>query len=525
MNILVVDDIPDVIEGIREGVSWSALEIDRVFTACSAAAARKLLEENPIDILLCDIEMPEETGLELLAWIRSRGFPLECIFLTSHAEFDYAQEALRLGSIDYILQPAPYKEIERVLRKTIQKVSSDRQLNTLKKLQDSTPNAPNHIASQHFLNMLEESVGPEETFLRIFSLLYPQKPVWDHFTLSIIQILQQKESLTFDLLPQYLSEGLLSLSGKDTAFILLREHGDRFFLLMHTDGSSQHIENILRLWYDRESSADLLKAALYIGNDITPADFYRESHNLLAFSQNNILFTEGIYLFSDIMEEDDNNYPLSLHTERWEYYLENDQGSEVADSIRNYFSQNPSACNNLRILQTIFWKLNAVLVSLTAHHELDYHQFFNGDTLTFDQYLESCRNYNDFMQMLDKLISILQTTLSNPHSRQDEDITRQIIKYIDHHLNDNLTRKELAAYVHLNEDYMAKLFKKETGVQLKEYILTRKIEMAKELLRTSNLSVSLIAVKVGFTNFSHFSYTFKKLENMSPNEYRTLHGK
>ena len=51
-----------------------------------------------VDILLCDIEMPGENGLGLLRWVREQEKEIECIFLTCHAKFAYAQEAIILGS-------------------------------------------------------------------------------------------------------------------------------------------------------------------------------------------------------------------------------------------------------------------------------------------------------------------------------------------------------------------------------------------------------------------------------------------
>ena len=74
--------------------------------------------------------------------------------------------------------------------------------------------------------------------------------------------------------------------------------------------------------------------------------------------------------------------------------------------------------------------------------------------------------------------------------------------------------------VRLNEDYLTRLLKKQTGYGLKEYITNERMIRAKELLKNTNLSVSLIAVKSGFTNFSYFSQLFRKEVGMTPNEYR-----
>jgi two-component system response regulator YesN len=74
--------------------------------------------------------------------------------------------------------------------------------------------------------------------------------------------------------------------------------------------------------------------------------------------------------------------------------------------------------------------------------------------------------------------------------------------------------------VHLNADYLTRIFKKETGSTVKEYITSEKMKEAKRLLRTTQLPVSFIAAKLGYCNFSHFSYTFKKVMGYTPQEER-----
>ena len=61
---------------------------------------------------MSDIEMPGESGLQLLEWVRNEQMDIACIFLTAHADFTYAKTAMRLDSVDYILQPASYTQIE-----------------------------------------------------------------------------------------------------------------------------------------------------------------------------------------------------------------------------------------------------------------------------------------------------------------------------------------------------------------------------------------------------------------------------
>ena len=112
MTVLLVDDQIRILSGLISGLDWDALEVSSIRTATNAAQAKIILQEEHVDILLCDIEMPGENGLSLLRWARNRNMDFVCVFLTSHADFLYAKEAIQLNCFDYILQPARYDEIQ-----------------------------------------------------------------------------------------------------------------------------------------------------------------------------------------------------------------------------------------------------------------------------------------------------------------------------------------------------------------------------------------------------------------------------
>ena len=91
-----------------------------VLVALNALEARAILQKNAVDVMLCDIEMPMENGLSLIRWVREQKMPVRCILLTAHPDFQYAREAIPLDVTDYIVQPAPYSEVLRVVRKAVQ---------------------------------------------------------------------------------------------------------------------------------------------------------------------------------------------------------------------------------------------------------------------------------------------------------------------------------------------------------------------------------------------------------------------
>ena len=131
MRLLIVDDEIFVIQGIMDGVNWDALGFSEVLQANCYSQAVAILEKQPVDIVLCDIEMPEANGLELIAWINDNQPDTECIILSCHDEFDFAKEAVRLNCMDYILKPVRYEFLTEILKKAMERVELNKRLHEL----------------------------------------------------------------------------------------------------------------------------------------------------------------------------------------------------------------------------------------------------------------------------------------------------------------------------------------------------------------------------------------------------------
>ena len=127
ITILIVDDDKLLVDKLEETVNWSKIGIDMVFTANNIRQAQKLLEEYPIEMLLCDIDMPQGNGLELLEWIRYKKLDIECALLSSYANFAYAQMALKLSSREYLLKPISNTDLEIALLRLVEIVKEKQQ--------------------------------------------------------------------------------------------------------------------------------------------------------------------------------------------------------------------------------------------------------------------------------------------------------------------------------------------------------------------------------------------------------------
>ena len=97
------------------------------------------------------------------------------------------------------------------------------------------------------------------------------------------------------------------------------------------------------------------------------------------------------------------------------------------------------------------------------------------------------------------------------------------INYIYEHLHESILLNDVASYIGLNSSYLSELFKKETGMNLREFILLRKIESAKNMLKYSDYTYSDISAYLAFSSQSHFIRKFKEVTGFTPKEYRSMH--
>jgi two-component system response regulator YesN len=103
-------------------------------------------------------------------------------------------------------------------------------------------------------------------------------------------------------------------------------------------------------------------------------------------------------------------------------------------------------------------------------------------------------------------------------SREDNTIT-YIHRFVESHLNEDLSLIRLAEQVYLNPSYLSRFYKLSTGINLSHYIDSVRIEKAKQLLKSENLKIYKVAKAVGYETPASFTRFFKKIVGISPQEY------
>ena len=516
MNLLVVDDDFHVIQSIQKNLHWESLYIDHVFSALGSAAAKEILEKYMVDIIICDIEMPQETGLELIKWVRVQGMSAQVIFLTSYAKFEYAQKAISLDSLEYILKPVDYQLLEQTLSQAV-----------LKAKENHTKMAEKFwmaLVSGDFSmeDMVSENMGEkvrrfyvnETIFLPV--VFQSEKKLKDELDWLTDQVIK--------LCALHFQSELGSIKADYEFGGPLSEYS--YLVLLKAKMNTDH------LFLDRQ-----LKAFL---KDLT-ATLQKEKKEMFVgvgtWSIAGLIFNE-IQEINQMMYdsprvnnkilylEDRENMQLSDYQpdlKVWAQYLKEDEMHLLAKSVEDYLNKLELQKQlSSRILRQLGMDITQMIYSYLDSMNIYIHVIFHNEE-------NKCLYENAFFSKANmvKYVNFLleKCKACKQEIEKNQDVADIIQTYLDNHFQENISREELSRHVFLNPDYLSRLFKKKTGISISGYLMTKRMNLAKEMLVTTKIPVSVISSQVGYDNFAYFTKIFRERTGMSPNEYRKSHEK
>ena len=121
---------------------------------------------------------------------------------------------------------------------------------------------------------------------------------------------------------------------------------------------------------------------------------------------------------------------------------------------------------------------------------------------------------------LSGLCRALKAARAEKSAAQYSLMTRSVLEYIRLHAAQSLRLSDIADKFHINTNYLSLLIKRETGITFHDHVLRAKMDIAHTMLADPRVRVSEVAHAVGYSNYVSFYNTFKRIENMTPTEYR-----
>lgn len=514
MKLLIVDDQRATLKGLADNIPWQEDGFDVVDTAANAMEARLSFGRGRPEVMLCDIEMPVENGIEFCRWVRQQGYGTKIIFLTCHADFQYAREAIELGASDYIVQPAAYETIRAKVKEVAEKLWAEARNRKWQDIGKSYAYNQKEIGSSLWHGYLLGTVNSRD-----FASLPSMPDMEGEGFLVLIQVLRWTAAprLTEDLMASVFQSFAEDIFGALCSCVLSSYMETNTYALLIQAGPEVDISAGLgsRLQYLADACDMYMpcEIALYPSKACAMAGMPKEWRRLINARDQNITGKKGVL--------GDRGLPAGRRTDYrqqaagWKLILEDKGPKAMEEAVR--------ACLDQLAAEEDFTADTLACFSMDFHHLLVYLWEPKSRMAMLQQSADWQRLAHEAMRSVDQMKELIHQTLECYAKESDvseRSVTEQIVDYINENLWGEIRKENITEHVHLNGDYISRVFKKEMGISIKAYTIRQKLLEAQKLLRTTSLSVSNVAVQLGYGNFSHFSAAYKREFGITPTEER-----
>ncbi|WP_339219344.1 helix-turn-helix domain-containing protein [Paenibacillus sp. FSL H8-0332] len=524
--MLIDDDIP-TIEALRGIVNWEEFGITEVLTAHNIQDAKQLFENGDPDLIICDIEMPRGSGIDMIKWARDRHYEGGFIFLTCHESFTFASKAISYDADSYLVKPLDKQELEAALRKSMDTLKNKIMLGEYSKLGHAWLKNQDLIERSFWSDVLTATISPRPQLIQS-EVQKRELAVQAHaeYRLLLVSVPRSQierewdESIFHYALSNLVSEILSSRVGSGR---MIAYQVDKVFynaIIVESPADMQELEasagEIIRL------SRQYLKctATCYFSEPGVISRLAQLKTELEQADESNIIFRGKLHLPNKPFHVDLTER-FTLDTELFTLLFVQKEKAQIVNRLKKELELLTSL-NKLdaATLHSIREDLLQVVYSLLARHHIQAHRLFEGE-LSQQLAQDAESSVFDFMKwaqaLTDKTVDSIKEVL------QSEGVVERAKRFIQDHYTQDLSREDVAASVYLTADYLAKVFKNGTGQTVKEYLNDCRIRAAKQMLLESTASIGEIAMDTGFDTISYFSTVFKKWTGETPAAYRAKH--
>lgn len=531
MKVLIVDDERHVREAIQLLVDWKAYGIGEVLEAQDANTAIELIQQEHPQIVFTDMMMPEKLGTELLAWVQQHAPRTKIIVISGHDNFDFVRKTMMYGGIDYILKPIDPEQLNEAVNKA---VTSRKQEDEGSEQEQRKTIEINQLRPVYWDKILTNLIDDPTYYSTIVETLYAE------FGLSKDNLHCRVAVLATDTINPAIrnkfagSEDLLyfSLLNICNEFVRKNNQGVAF--------RHEHGAIVVILWKRTENAAAMLdtmnsgiqqtlgsQLEFGVGSvRLLPAGF-KQSYNeaIQALRLRNMRAARPrIRCFDPNENPRLSTVHLSEYEDRMRFAIRSGQEQPVKEAVQLWIDQ-VEKMKYINTEQLELWGheynvikarwLKELFSDLPIAISLPTGPAFVSVHLDQDGCLSSQQLGAELEQDLLRL-----SQLWTEHKRQDEHVIFEVVKYVDAHYADDLTLQNIAERFFLSREYISRKFKQQFQENLSDYIERIRMNKAKLLLLNPQYRIVQIADLVGYRDEKYFSKVFKKLEGISPNEYR-----
>ncbi|NQX49496.1 response regulator transcription factor [Paenibacillus tritici] len=507
LKVMIVDDEPWVLEGLRTMVDWEKSGFEVCAEALNAGDALRLIREHRPDMLLTDINLPVMSGLELIAAVKEvLDPPPRFVILSGYDDFNYARTALRHKVDGYLLKPVDEEEIEELLGKIRAIIQNE----TASRLEGRKKH---NLLVHNLISRCLQGEWNEELERAAYSLLGLQPDT------ELQCILAAAISGTVGL-----NEGNTEGFPGDLGYVF-QDPAGRAGLLVRSDGLSSEALEAAAVQVQRVQSEKLgVPVAVMISGRRTGLRSIQElyAQTLEVWGLKYRKEQGGIFYYNDLRTARLSPESAGGHFTRVLDEVKEGGPEQIRAAVRDAFAAMTAKRVTIDAARAEVAHLEITLCRSIAEMQGDPDTIMSAMRLEYGN-LGGLADYYKLSLYVDKLCQETALYLAQLRAGNEGNTIYNVIQYVDLEFRSKLQLQDLARQFHMNSAYLGQLFRKETGRSFSDYLNEKRIEAAKGLLKRTQLKISDIAVQVGFSNTDYFIDKFKGKVGSSPSVYKNAH--
>lgn len=533
-RVIIADDEPKIIQLIKMLGNWDEYGIEIVDECHDGRETLRSIYKNKPDFVISDIKMPELDGIELIEETRKAGIDSFFILLSGYRHFEYAQSAIALNVVEYLLKPIDQEKLNQTLGKVCRQISQKREekINREELTRIREQESIRQIKRMMSRMMEAEKKGsmPEE-FLSEAALNAAYQTAFAPGRYQILNIatnmgnvLENANSLLHSELLRLLEN---CFSGKAVYYYYSNVIGYVILLNYREEFEKQMKECISALYYGLRNLTEIYgDFRINIGVSSVKSSCWElaaAAQEARAAEWGRLLMTrDGVLDYSRVShlkriprQEMISDEELSA-LENYVRYLGKEEMGELFQKLHSRAGAWTDA--SPESMAEVFYALLSSVESAVNEEERD-----KLDEACMYAYVEA----RSFPGAIKNLYMKLEEYISQKREIMKEKTRKPIseaVRYIKVNYGKNISAEDVAAASQVSAVYLSRLFKDEMDMGFNEFLTQVRLEEARKLLAGTNLTIKEIAGKVGYLDEKYFSKLFKKVTGIKPTEYRRIYG-
>ena len=525
LKVLLVDDEPFILQGLKVLIDWKKEGFEIAGTVHDGKEALRFLENNDVDLILADINMPIISGLELLRRIREEDISNAFfVILSGYADFSYAQKAIKYKCTDYILKPVEKEQLLETL-KNVTELKTDKE----EEIKESRKHERAYLARNLIaviggkydsvnLTCVKEQMHFSE-IVRYVEIELDEEKLDEDISDEDKRVYQRKMAeVCMEFLGENADHCVFDVSGKervyDIGFVYCdymakesmrteREYLKDFMLHLKHEAGIPVIMLVGKKIDDIKNIAKSYSTVCILRS----CKGFRSSKDIYYYDEEMQVSNDGVILYKDeidtLLSAIEQNQPVQIH-KAVDCFFETMQ--QAWEGITGDFK-------NLNINYLIFQ-----LIHLASQQDdnvnqeevirlISEHSFHEGLIRgSREHVLGFVYEYAEYLAQLRKNVS--------------RGVLGEIEREVKKNYACNLTLKELSEKYYVNSAYLGQLFRKKYGCSFKDYLNQIRIDKAASLLIHTDKKILQIAEEVGYHNLDYFVNRFISSKGCTPAKYR-----